>query len=71
MRFRCFFSSYYQIMDNEVFVFWLENLCKLNRTRMVKMDEDTLQKPLRTDIAVRRYANPTEVSDALMRDAAG
>ena len=58
-------------MENEPFVLWIDNFCKLYRTRMIKLGKDTLQKLLWTGIALKRFAFPDQVSDAVMRDGSG
>ena len=52
-------------MENESFVLWIDNFCKLYRTRMIKMGKDTLQKLLWTGIALKRFDFPEQVSDAV------
>ena len=58
-------------METEPFVLWIDNLCKLYRTRMINLGKDTLQKLLWTGIALKRFAFPEQVSDAVMRGASG
>jgi hypothetical protein len=58
-------------METEPFVLWIDNFCKLYRTRMINLGKDTLQKLLWTGIALKRFAFPEQVSDAVMRDASG
>ena len=59
------------ITENEAHVIWIDNFSKLYRTRMIELDKHTLQSLLWTGIAVKRFAYPAEVSDAVMRDFAG
>ena len=59
------------ITETEPHVIWIDNFCKLYHTRMIELDKHTLQKLLWTGVAVKRFARPSEVSDAVMRDSAG